>query len=148
LDYQNQYSKFDWIEGSSGRILRICPLIDAAHRNELSLAIFKPTRILDFTWEATERDWDPDKVDEMRSVGDQGELFGTENWRDTLKLVDKLPYKFFYEFADEEGRESRLQVLDWEAGGFYWNCLRNAEGDEGVALQKSPAKIFRSIQRD
>jgi hypothetical protein len=185
LDYQNQYSKFDWMEGSFRKntsdrrpesyrpndtssikmvghmgtqdrwrerrefVLgkrsvydRICDLIDGAHRNELSLAVFKPTRILDFNWEATERVWDPVKIDEMRSVGDQGELFGTENWRDALKLVDKLPYKFFYEFADEEGRESRLQVLDWETGGLYRNCLRNAEGDEGVALQKVRQKYY------
>jgi hypothetical protein len=27
-------------------------------------------------------------------------------------------------------------VLDWETGQLYWNCLRSAEGDDGIALQK------------
>jgi hypothetical protein len=122
---------------------RLGCLIKAAHANELSLAVFKPTTILDFVWEADEdKDWDPAKVEEMRSKGDQGELFATEHWRETLELIPKLPYKFFYRFADEEGRESKLRVLDWETGQLYWNCLRNAEGDEGIALQKVRQKYF------
>jgi hypothetical protein len=117
-------------------------LVDLAHRNELSLAVFRPTRVLDFRWEETGREWDPERVEEIRSLADQGDLFGTENWRETLRFVDKLPYKFFYEFADQEGRRSKLQVLDWEAGQLYWNCLRNAEGDEELALQKVRQKYF------
>jgi hypothetical protein len=117
-------------------------LVDLAHRNELSLAVFRPTRVLDFRWEETGREWDPERVEEIRSLADQGDLFGNENWRETLRFVDKLPYKFFYEFADQEGRRSKLQVLDWEAGQLYWNCLRNAEGDEGLALQKVRQKYF------
>ena len=78
----------------------------------------------------------------MRSKADQGELFGNEDWRQSLQLISKLPYKFFYRFADEEGKESRLRVLDWETGQLYWNCLRNAEGDEGIALAKVRQKYF------
>ena len=121
---------------------RLGRLIDSAHANELSLAVFKPTKIIDFVWEADDRDWDAEKVEEMRSKADQGELFGNEDWRQSLQLISKLPYKFFYRFADEEGKESRLRVLDWETGQLYWNCLRNAEGDEGIALAKVRQKYF------
>ena len=124
-------------------------LIDGAHENEMSLAVFKPTRIVDFIWEETDRDWDPEKLEEMRLRGDQGELFGTGNWRATLELVDKLPYKFYYQFTDEEGTTRTLQVLDWETGALYWRCLRDAEGDEGVALLKVRKKYFEEfIQSD
>src|SRR5258708_3069930 len=190
LEYQNQYSKFDWIEtsfskstrdprpesfrpndpgsirkvgkmdthdkwGEGGNIVlgkarvhdRLGELIEAAHNKALSLAVFKPAKILDFISESTDRDWDPEKVEEMRSKSDQGELFGTENWRDTLKLIRKLPYKFSYRFTDEEGKQSTLQVLDWEIGQLYWNCLESAEGDERIALQKVRQKYFDTFMK-
>jgi len=27
-------------------------------------------------------------------------------------------------------------IEDWEIGALYWNCLRAADGDESIALQK------------
>jgi hypothetical protein len=39
-------------------------------------------------------------------------------------------------------RTSELQVLDWEVGALYWNCLRATGGDEPVALKKVRAKYF------
>jgi hypothetical protein len=75
---------------------RLDYLVDAAHANEVSLAVFKPKRVLDFLWQTDEdKDWDPTKVEEMRSRGDQGELFANEHWRETLKLIPKLPYNSF-----------------------------------------------------
>ena len=49
---------------------RLEPLIAAAHANQLSLAVFKPTKILDFVWESDDREWDQSKVDQMRSNAD------------------------------------------------------------------------------
>lgn len=43
-------------------------LIAGAKANQVSLAVFKPTSILDFIWEADDREWDPDKVRQMRVV--------------------------------------------------------------------------------
>ena len=34
-----------------------------------------------------------------------------------------------------------MQVLDWECGQLYWNCLRR-HGDETVALEKVKAKYL------
>lgn len=146
MDTGNRWrERREFVLGRASVCDRMGYLIDAAHANEMSLAVFTPRRIVDFTWEETDREWNPERVEEMRLRGDQGELFGTENWRDTLELVDKLPYKFYYEFIDEEGRTSRLQVLDWETGALYWKCLRNAEGDEGIALQKVREKYFEEF---
>lgn len=121
---------------------RLQPLIDAAHENSYSLAAFKPTKILAFKWEQAERDWDPDKVNKMRNRADQGELFADDNWRRSFQLIPKLPYKFSYRFADADGRESELQVLDWEAGMLYWHCLDRAGGDEAEALVKVRQKYL------
>jgi len=121
---------------------RLQPLIEAAHANRLSLAVFKPARVLDFVWEKDDRDWDPAKVDEMRSRFDQGELFAGDDWRQAFELVAKLPYKFSYRFTDADGKQSEMQVLDWEAGQLFWNCLRAADGDEPAALTKVREKYI------
>ena len=120
---------------------RLQPLIDGAKANTLSLAVFKPTRVLDFTWEQEERDWDAKKLAEMRNQSQQSELFAEEAWRETFKVIPKLPYSFSYSFEDADGRKSSLQILDWEIGQLYWNCLKR-EGDEGKALAKVRAKYL------
>lgn len=121
---------------------RLDELIAAAKANELSLAVFKPTRILDFFWEDDERQWDSDKVRQMREATKQYELFADNTWRETFRLIEKLPYSFSYKFEDATGRQSELQVLDWETGALYWNCLRSADGDEPKALTKVRNKYF------
>ena len=121
---------------------RLEPLIEAAHANKLSLAVFKPTKILDFGWEQDERDWDQSKVDQMRSNADQGELFAGDTWRQTFKLMPKLPFKFSYRFTDADGKESEMQVLDWEVGQLFWNCRKDSGGDERIALKKVREKYI------
>ncbi|WP_441288590.1 hypothetical protein ACSRUE_42735 [Sorangium sp. KYC3313] len=121
---------------------RLDDLIAGAKANQVSLAVFKPTRILEFVWEAEERQWNPDKVREMREATKLYDLFADKTWRETFKEIDKLPYSFSYKFEDAAGRQSELQVLDREAGALYWNCLRSADGDEPRALAKVRQKYF------
>lgn len=126
---------------------RLRPLLDGAKTNALSLAMFKPTRILDFVWEACERNWDEAKVEAMRQMSAQGELFADEQWRQTFRLMPKLPYNFSYRFEDADGRKSELQVLDWETGQLFQNCLRDADGNESVALAKVKQKYLDVFRR-
>jgi hypothetical protein len=42
-------------------------LITGAKANQLSLAVCKPTKVKDFIWEAEDREWNPDKVSELRA---------------------------------------------------------------------------------
>lgn len=117
-------------------------LIDAAKGNAASLAVFRPRRVNDFIWEQEEREWSEAKLAEMRNMANQGELFAEDAWRQTFKVIPKLPYSFSYRFEDEDGVPSELQVLDWEAGALYWNCLRGCDGDEQAALAKVRQKYF------
>lgn len=126
---------------------RLQPLLDGAKSNVLSLALFKPARILDFIWEPCERDWDAAKVEAMRQMSSQGELFAEEQWRMTFRLMPKLPYNFSYRFEDADGKRSELQVLDWETGQLFQNCLRGAGGDESVALEKVRQKYMDHFTR-
>jgi len=75
----------------------------------VSLATFKPTKILEFVIEAEEnREW----KDEWKELRKQGDLF--EQDRNPEITILKLPYKFYYRFTDDTGRESRLMIEDWE----------------------------------
>lgn len=121
---------------------RLDELIAGAKANEVSLAVFKPTRILGFAWQEEDREWDPAKVREMREKTKQLELFEDNSWRATFQVIPKLPYSFSYEFEDAAGRRSDLQILDWEIGALFWNCLRDCDGDERQALGKVKEKYF------
>lgn len=126
---------------------RLDELIAAAKANEMSLAVFRPTKIKAFVWEVEDREWDQAKVAEIRARSQQKELFAEEAWRETFKLIPKQPYSFSYRFEDADGRSSELQVLDWEVGALYWNCLRSCNGDEQAALEKVRAKYLDEFSR-
>lgn len=112
-------------------------LIGCAHRNELSLAAFKPRRFLQFTHEPVEREWDAKKLANLEKEKLQLHLFKDEETvARELKVVSKLPYKFSYQFEDSCGKTSKLMIEDWEIGALYWNCLKTSGGDERVALEK------------
>jgi hypothetical protein len=115
-----------------------------AKQNTLSLAVFKPAKIRGFIWEDDERDWDRGKIEQMRNKASQGELFPEDSWRETFKLIPKLPYTFSYQLEDSDGRKSTMQILDWECGQLYWNCFRRC-GDEQEALEKVKAKYLNEF---
>lgn len=117
-------------------------LIRGAKENRLSLAVFKPTRIIDFVWEREEREWDLEKLHQMRALHSQLDMFEDNSWRETFRIIPKLPYSVSYRFEDANGRESKLQILDWEAGALFWNCVKACHGDEKQALEKMQMKYF------
>ena len=121
---------------------RLDRLIEGAKSNTLSLAVFKPTKVTDFIWENEDRNWNQEKLHQMRALHSQLALFEDNSWRQTFQLIPKLPYSFSYRFEDSTGKRSELQVLDWEAGALYWNCLKSTEGDEDAALAKVRNKYF------
>ncbi|MCY4113433.1 MAG: hypothetical protein OXG33_05750 [Chloroflexi bacterium] len=110
-------------------------LIDRAKENAVSLAVFRPTRVTGFIWESEDREWNPNRLQKMRDLHSQLDMFENDSWRRTFELIPKLPYSFSYQFEDANNRRSELQVLDWEVGALYWNCLRSANGNESDALE-------------
>ncbi len=60
----------------------------------------------------------------------------------TFKVVRKVPYKFYYRFEDVNGKSSRMQILEWQIGALYWNCLQQAKGDKNQALAKVKQKYY------
>lgn len=102
-----------------------------------SLAVFKPTEVLDFTIESVEREWDKDKLAKLNQLN----LFETTK-EGKFEVVQKLPYKFKFVFKDNQGTESRMMIEDWESGQLYWNCLARHEGNEAKAVADVRKKYF------
>jgi len=113
-------------------------LIEQAKNTEIatSLATFKPQEILAFEYEATDREWDKDKLQQLNQL----DLF--DNAENPFEVVNKLPYKFFYKFLDDQGMESRMMIEDWEIGMLFWNCLARHDGDEIRACEEVKRKYF------
>lgn len=121
-------------------------LISRANKNELSLAIFKPTKIIDFIWEPTDREWSKEKMDLLKAKSKQMSFFQTpEEIEDAFSVVPKLPYRFSYKFVDDVKTESTLMIEDWEIGMLYWHCLRECKNDEDLALKKVKQKFFNEF---
>ena len=102
----------------------------ANNDNELSLAIFKPTEITDFSFEKNSEEWDEKKLRIIEADKQQLKLF--EEYKKEIKIVNKLPYKFYYHFKDDAGKESKLMIEDWEIGQLYWNCLKRKSEKEAI----------------
>lgn len=119
-------------------------LIDEAKSDKkTSLAIFRPTEILDFIIEPCEREWDKKKLASLHTESLQMSLFKTiEEQEEEFKIVEKIPYKFSYKFRDDAGRESTLMIEDWELGMLYLNCLRRCNYNEQKALEDVKKKYF------
>lgn len=124
-------------------------LIDKASKNELSLAIFKPHELIELASVETDRKWNKDKLSILKQKARQLSLFQTEEEvKREFSIVDKLPYKFFYQFRDSMGKESRLMIEDWEIGALYWNCLKKyTNGDEQKAIEMVKQKYFNEFSK-
>ena len=105
-----------------------------------SLAVFKPTKIKDFVAKEVDRDWDKKKIAKLKAQREQGNLF--EHPEDPFDVVNKLPYKFTYVFEDNQGKESRMMIEDWEIGALFWRQLSKYEGNEAKAVADVKKKYF------
>jgi hypothetical protein len=109
---------------------RLKSLIEGVKANRLSLAVFRPAKVLDFVWEEEEREWDKAKLAEMRNRANQGELFAEQTWRQVFQVIPKLPYSFSYRFTDADGRETPGEVV--------LEAQLRAAFDENITSYKHP----------
>ncbi|MNV02127.1 hypothetical protein D3C71_923540 [compost metagenome] len=104
-----------------------------------SLATFKPSEVIGIDIEKDNPEW----KNEWKELRKQGDLFDEEKSPEIL--IRKLPFKFYYRFKDDSGKQRRLMVEDWEVGALYWNCLDSCEGDSTKALSKVREKLEKQF---
>lgn len=112
-----------------------------------SLAVFKPNKITTFKCvPAEDRAWKKNTLDSITARALQVDLFmGAQN---PFEVVKKVPYEFSYEFTDDEGKKSTLQIIDWEIGMLYWHCLESCHGDEKEACKKVRQKYWEDFAQE
>jgi hypothetical protein len=123
---QNVYTDFDKLKA------------EAKNKNiGTSLATFKPAKFLDFIIEEEkEREWSKDKLDRLNQMN----LFENDD-KGKFEVVKKLPYKFSYRIADQNGVQSKMMIEDWEIGQLFWNQLKR-KGTEEAALEDVRKKYW------
>lgn len=112
-------------------------LIDEAKDFEIctSLAVFKPTKVIDFVYEEVEREWSTKKLAALQQLN----IF--ESTDKGFEVVKKLPYKFSYKFQDINGKQRNLMIEDWETGELYWKMFRKYK-NEKIACEKVKEKYY------
>lgn len=102
-----------------------------------SLAVFKPTKILDFYVEKVDSNWSRKKLEKLRQLN----IFETEK-DGKFEIVRKLPYRFKFKYLDDSGKEANQMIEDWETGRLYWKMLAKHEGNESKAIDDVRKKYF------
>ncbi len=102
---------------------------DSEAPENISLAAFKPTKLCKLIIENDDTDWPRKKLEKRKQIN----MFSKFKNRET---IEKIPYRFKYEFEDDQGVLSKLSIEDWEIGMLYRNCLASAKGDKKVAIGK------------
>jgi hypothetical protein len=93
--------------------------------------------------EEVERDWNTDALAVLEKEKRQLQLFDDEeSVAKQFAVVEKVPYKFSYQFEDVNGKQSTLMIEDWEIGVLYRKTLRASGGDEAVAVEKVRSKYW------
>lgn len=102
-----------------------------------SLGLIKPLEIKKCYYRSDKEDWKPSQ----KRIQDQGNFF-----EEPLEL-EKIPYRFGYEFIDADQKQHRYSILDWEIHQLYRNSrdlklksnpeLWKKSGCDGVQLKLS-----------
>lgn len=116
---------------------------DSKDPKNVSLATFKPSKIIGFDVEDDDEDW----KDEWLALRKQTDLFAEIDSKPE-KLIPKVPFKFYYVFEDDDGVSSRLMIEDWEIFELYKNCLRRNNNDKAKALEQVKQKYFDTFTKE
>lgn len=105
-------------------------------KDQTSLGVVRPARMLDLKIEEAEREWKP----EWQNVLQQLRLFGPQP-----KPLKKLPFKFSYVFeCGDSAKPHNAMIEDWELGVLY---LKEADrlGDERKAAESVRNKFLNEV---
>lgn len=127
-------------------------LLTVTKRDDISLAVFKPSQIIDVVYEKEDMGKFEEKLkrQENRYKAEllQMKLFEDEyELSQTFRFAEKVPYKFSYVFTTEDGKRRKLMIEDWETGMLYRNVYQKCQ-DEQVACQKVREKYLEMAEKD
>ena len=113
-------------------------LRDLYNKDQTSLGIVRPTRILDLKIENSDRDWKP----EWQGILNQFKLFGQQP-----KPLAKIPFKFSYVFeCEDSSKPHNAMIEDWELGVLYLKEVDRLE-NEWAAAESVKRKFLDELCR-
>ena len=105
-------------------------------RDQTSLGIIRPTRILDLKIEDSDQEWKP----EWQLVLNQFKLFGPQP-----KPLAKIPFKFSYVFeCEDSSKPHNAMIEDWELGVLYLKEVDRL-GNERAAAESVKRKFLDEL---
>lgn len=107
-------------------------LLERASRERgISLGLLRPAKLLDLRISAANSpEWTTDEITKLTQAQRQGGLFDQDTEQRLMRTLKKLPYDFHYDYECRIGNEIRVyrhKLVDWEAGGLYWNLHRRSD---------------------
>jgi hypothetical protein len=104
----------------------------ANKKNTLSLCLFKPSKFLHVYFES--KDTEELTAEERRAYKNANlNLFEhNSNCEVEFKAMPSLPYSIKLEFEDDEGKKSKMGILDWEISQLYWNLKKDKKTDNEI----------------
>lgn len=99
-----------------------------------SLGIIKPESILKYYHQKTKREWG----DKQRGRLDQLDFF------EIPSDLEKIPYKFGYEFIENNQVKHKFSINDWEIFQLYRNCR---DGSKKSSLAEQEAEALEKVRQ-
>lgn len=105
---------------------------------KISLGIFKPKNIKKFIIEEGSKEWSQ----KHQRVLSQQRLFDQQP-----KELEKIPYKFSYEFVcnNEDCKGHTMQIIDWEINELYRNIREKYPFSPDIILEKVKNRWFNDM---
>ena len=107
-------------------------IIKKANKNRaISLATFKPAEIVGFFAERHgDEKWTDEEIRKFKNANNS--LFSDN----TLTNMPRIPYRFKIEFKDDNGKKSKMTILDWEFLQLYLTYRVKKKFSQESAKQK------------
>jgi hypothetical protein len=129
----------EWVFKNKDVFDNLDNLITLTNKNELSLAVLKPTEIISMTYTKEDPTKYKNKLKELKARYEadkmQTQLFESyDDINSKFEFAEKIPYKFKYKFKTTDGKIRNLMVEDWEIGMLYRKVFYTSH-DESKACQ-------------
>ena len=144
--------RLSWVFKNKTVYKNMSDLLDDTKRNNTSLAVLKPSRIIDVVFKKEDMSKFEERLkhqeDKYKAELLQLRLFEDENeMNETFRFAEKVPYKFSYVFTTEDGKQRTLMIEDWEIGMLYRNVFQKYKSEE-ITCQKVREKYLKMAAED
>lgn len=144
--------RLNWVLKNKKVYRNMTELLEETRLNDTSLAVLKPSEIIDFIYEKEAITKFQEKLKKQKNKYKaellQMNLFEDEHeMSETFRFAEKVPYKFSYVFTTEDGKQRTLMIEDWETGMLYRKVFQYCH-NEKTACQKVREKYMNMAKEN